>query len=134
MRVGIIGLGYRLGYLSRVFSAARPDFSIAGYVDPAPAGLPYATQHGVDVGKSFDSLEAMLDIQPALHGVGRGEAQPGDVLLMRFKKEPTHLGIHAGDNLIHCWQPVGMVCEHLLDGAWQRRVVAVYRFTGVDNG
>ena len=80
------------------------------------------------------ALEAMLDIQPSLHGVGRGEAQPGDVLLMKFKKEPTHLGIHAGDNLIHCWQPVGMVCEHRFDEAWQRRVVAVYRFTGVKNG
>jgi predicted dehydrogenase len=61
MRVGIIGLGYRLGYLARIFSVASPRFSIAGYVDPAPAGLPYAQEHGVSVGKSYDSLEAMLD-------------------------------------------------------------------------
>jgi predicted dehydrogenase len=61
MRVGIIGLGYRLGYLARIFSAARPDFSIAGYVDPAPAGLPYATEHGVSVGTQFGSLEEMLE-------------------------------------------------------------------------
>ena len=40
MRVGIIGLGYRLAYLARVFTAARSDFEIVGYVDPAPAGLP----------------------------------------------------------------------------------------------
>ncbi|WP_332700818.1 Gfo/Idh/MocA family protein [Devosia sp.] len=61
MRVGIIGLGYRLGYLARVFSLARPDFTIAGYVDPAPAGLPYTAEHGVSVGKSYASLEALLD-------------------------------------------------------------------------
>lgn len=61
MRVGIIGLGYRLGYLARVFSAARDDFSIAGYVDPAPAGLPYTAEHNIDVGQQFDTLEAMLD-------------------------------------------------------------------------
>ena len=61
MRVGIIGLGYRLGYLARVFSAARSDFEIVGYVDPAPAGLPYATEHGVSVGKQYDSLEALID-------------------------------------------------------------------------
>ena len=61
MRVGIIGLGYRLGYLARVFSAARPDFNVVGYVDPAPAGLPYTVEHGVSVGKSYDSLEALLD-------------------------------------------------------------------------
>ncbi|MBJ3786131.1 Gfo/Idh/MocA family protein [Devosia sediminis] len=61
MRVGIVGLGYRLGYLARIFSAARDDFEIVGYVDPAPAGLSYATEHGVSVGKSFDSLEQMID-------------------------------------------------------------------------
>src|SRR5690606_22591675 len=61
MRVGIIGLGYRLGYLARVFSAARDDFEIVGYVDPAPAGLPYATEHGVSVGKAYDSLESLID-------------------------------------------------------------------------
>jgi len=61
MRVGIIGLGYRLGYLARVFSVARDDFEIVGYVDPAPAGLPYAQEHGVSVGRSYDSLEALID-------------------------------------------------------------------------
>jgi predicted dehydrogenase len=61
MRVGIIGLGYRLGYLARVFSAASDDFSIVGYVDPAPAGLPYTVEHGISVGTSYDSLEALLD-------------------------------------------------------------------------
>ncbi|WEK03625.1 MAG: Gfo/Idh/MocA family oxidoreductase [Candidatus Devosia phytovorans] len=61
MRVGIIGLGHRLGYLARVFSLARPDFEIVGYVDPAPAGLPYTQQHGVFVGQSYDSLDALID-------------------------------------------------------------------------
>ncbi|KQT44253.1 oxidoreductase [Devosia sp. Leaf420] len=61
MRVGIIGLGYRLAYLARVFSAARDDFKIVGYVDPAPAGLPYTQEHGVSVGKAYGSLEALID-------------------------------------------------------------------------
>ena len=61
MRVGIIGLGYRLGYLARVFSLANDDFTVVGYVDPAPAGLPYTKQHGVSVGQQYDSLETMLD-------------------------------------------------------------------------
>lgn len=61
MRVGIVGLGYRLGYLARVFSAARDDFEIVGYVDPAPAGLAYATEHGVSVGAAYDSLETLID-------------------------------------------------------------------------
>jgi predicted dehydrogenase len=63
MRVGIIGLGYRLGYLARVFSLARDDFSVVGYVDPAPAGLPYAQEHGVPLGTPYDTPEAMLDAE-----------------------------------------------------------------------
>ena len=39
MKVAIIGLGFRLGYLGYVFSAIDPEFEIVGYVDPAPAGL-----------------------------------------------------------------------------------------------
>ncbi len=63
MRVGIVGLGYRLGYLARVFSLAHPDFTVAAYVDHDPAGLPYAQEHGVAVGQSYDTLEAMLDAE-----------------------------------------------------------------------
>ena len=61
MRVGIIGLGYRLGYLARVFSLASSEFQVVGYVDPAPAGLPYTQQHGVSVGRAYGSLDEMLD-------------------------------------------------------------------------
>jgi len=60
MKVGIIGLGYRLGYLSRVFSAALSDFEVVGHVDPNPAGLAYTQEFGVSVGTSYESLEAML--------------------------------------------------------------------------
>ncbi|MGN6683231.1 MAG: Gfo/Idh/MocA family protein [Devosia sp.] len=61
MRVGIVGLGFRLGYLARVFSLASQDFEIVGYVDPAPAGLPYTQKHGVAVGRQYASLDQMLD-------------------------------------------------------------------------
>ena len=61
MRVGIVGLGYRLAYLARVFSVASDAFEVVGYVDPAPAGLPYVREHGVAVGTSYPTLEAMLD-------------------------------------------------------------------------
>ena len=63
MKVGIVGLGYRLAYLARVFSTEHADFSVVGYVDPAPAGLPYARQHGIEVGKNYASLEEMLDAE-----------------------------------------------------------------------
>jgi len=63
MKVGIVGLGYRLAYLARVFSAEHADFSVVGYVDPDPAGLPYTKQHGISVGTNYASLEQMLDAE-----------------------------------------------------------------------
>src|SRR5665213_464484 len=60
MRVGIVGLGYRLAYLARIFSVESDEFSVVGYVDPAPAGLPYTQEHGVSVGKQYATLDAML--------------------------------------------------------------------------
>jgi predicted dehydrogenase len=61
MRVGVVGLGFRLGYLAHIFSVAHDDFEIVGYVDPAPAGLPYTQEHRVSVGKSYDTLEELID-------------------------------------------------------------------------
>ncbi|NHO33948.1 Gfo/Idh/MocA family protein [Acetobacter fallax] len=61
MKVGIVGLGFRLGYLAHVFSVVRPDFEVVGYVDPDSAGLAYMAQRGVSPGTRYDSLEAMLE-------------------------------------------------------------------------
>ncbi|HEY8596147.1 MAG TPA: Gfo/Idh/MocA family oxidoreductase [Devosiaceae bacterium] len=40
MKIGIVGLGFRLGYLGRIVSQTIPGARLVGYVDPAPAGLP----------------------------------------------------------------------------------------------
>jgi predicted dehydrogenase len=60
MKVGIVGLGFRLGYVVPLFVAAHPDFEIVGYVDPGPAGLPRMQKANVSPGKSYGSLEALL--------------------------------------------------------------------------
>ncbi|SEN48686.1 Predicted dehydrogenase [Loktanella fryxellensis] len=60
MKVAIIGLGYRLGYLGHVFDQMDPDFRITGYYDPAPAGLATLTEHGIDPGTVWDSPEALV--------------------------------------------------------------------------
>ena len=38
MKIGIVGFGYRLGYLSRIVKAVRPEARFVGYVDPSPVG------------------------------------------------------------------------------------------------
>ncbi|WP_299844555.1 Gfo/Idh/MocA family oxidoreductase [uncultured Paracoccus sp.] len=60
MKVAIIGLGYRLGYLGHVFKEMDPDFEIVGYFDPAPAGLATLTEHGISAGISHASPEALV--------------------------------------------------------------------------
>ncbi|WP_172293701.1 Gfo/Idh/MocA family protein [Pseudoruegeria sp. HB172150] len=60
MKVGIAGLGYRLGYLGKVFTEMHPDFRIAGYVDPAPAGLEGLQKAGISAGTRYDTVEEML--------------------------------------------------------------------------
>ena len=61
MRVGIVGLGFRMGWLARVFSAASPDFRVVGHVDPDPAGLPYCREHGIDTGEAYGTLTELID-------------------------------------------------------------------------
>lgn len=71
-------------------------------------------------------LESVLDNQPCLERVF--DKQPGDILLMRFAKEPQHVAIFTGDTIIHSYEAVGKVCEHRLDSVWAKRIVRIYRF------
>ncbi|MDT6941353.1 Gfo/Idh/MocA family oxidoreductase [Brucella pseudogrignonensis] len=60
MKVGIVGLGYRLGYLGFVFNALDPEFEIVGYVDPAPAGMAELDEHGISAGKQYATPEELI--------------------------------------------------------------------------
>ncbi|RCW24914.1 putative dehydrogenase [Ciceribacter lividus] len=60
MKVAVIGLGFRLGYLGRIFNEIDPDFEIVGYVDPAPAGLQTLEERGISPGRSYPSPEALI--------------------------------------------------------------------------
>ncbi|BCH56067.1 Gfo/Idh/MocA family protein [Agrobacterium vitis] len=60
MKVAIIGLGFRLGYLGRVLSEIDPSFEIVGYVDPDPAGLAGLVEAGVSPGKVYETPEQLI--------------------------------------------------------------------------
>ena len=62
------------------------------------------------------------------------EMRAGDLFLMRFRNERAsrHLGICAGDTMIHAWAVVRKVCEHRIDASWTASIVRVYRFVGVE--
>ena len=76
-------------------------------------------------------LQSTLADQPNLDAVPRDEMQSGDVLLMRFGRDPQHLAIYTGSTIIHSYDNVGMACEHDMTDVWRRRIVAVYRFRGL---
>ena len=63
MKVGIVGLGQRLGYLGQVFTQIHPGFEIAGYVDPAPAGLSLLEDKGIAPGRAYDSAQDLLNAE-----------------------------------------------------------------------
>lgn len=75
-------------------------------------------------------LEYWLGQQPFLERASISSMQAGDQLLMRFTGEPQHLAVFTGENIIHAYESVGKVVEHILDAKWRRRIVAVYRFKG----
>lgn len=56
MKVGIVGLGFRLGYLARVINQMVPDVRFVGYVDPEPYGLSILEEHGIESGPSFETI------------------------------------------------------------------------------
>jgi cell wall-associated NlpC family hydrolase len=75
-------------------------------------------------------LEKWIDAQPYLTHAPKPQA--GDVLLMRFVREPQHVAICAGQTIIHSYQRAGKVVEHNLDHTWRKRIVAVYRFQDIE--
>lgn len=97
----------------------------------AALGMDYVDSSSYGRSPANGLLETALDGQPCLVRETR-LPQAGDLLLMRFAKEPQHLALCAGDTLIHAWQQAGHVCEHGFTDEWQSRVVRVYSFVGVE--
>ncbi len=106
MRVGIVGLGFRLGYLGYVFKAIDESFDIAGYVDPAPAGLPDLVEKGVSPGKAYGTAEEMI------------AAERLDLLMVgspnHMHLDHIRIGLEAGLR-VFCEKPVVTTVEQTLE-------------------
>lgn len=109
-------------------------------VTAARFDVPYIDYSGYAITPSDGLLESALDAQTGLVRVT--DMQPGDILLMRFDGDPQHLAFYAGfsqayraDGIIHAYRQLGKanskVCEHVLTDDWRKRIVRIYRFTGV---
>ena len=106
MRVGIVGLGFRLGYLGYVFKAIDDSFDIAGYVDPAPAGLADLVGKGVSPGKSYGTAEEMI------------AAERLDLLMVgspnHMHLDHIRIGLEAGLR-VFCEKPVVTTVDQTLE-------------------
>lgn len=96
------------------------------------AGLAYLDENGYGRNPFDGMLERALDAQPSMSQVPLADAQAGDILLMRIKSAPQHIGIHAGliaghPYIIHASEQHGGVVTHRLDDMWGGRVLRVYR-------
>ncbi len=60
MKVAIIGLGFRLGYLGQVFTEIDPDFEIVAHVDPEPAGMKQLGAENISAGRAYETPEEMI--------------------------------------------------------------------------
>lgn len=58
---------------------------------------------------------------------------PGDVVLMRYGRVARHVGIFAGDTLIHVTARTGKCVEHSLNKKWRDRFCGYYRYPGLVN-
>lgn len=94
-------------------------------------GVEYIDQQGYSREPISGLLHGALIKQPCLERTWKDQMQPGDILLMRFGRDPQHLAIYTGQTIIHSFETVGIVCEHDLTDVWRRRIVAVYRFKGI---
>ena len=76
------------------------------------------------------TLLSKMEAQGALIKIQ--EPEPGCVLVMRFANEPQHVALCTGSTLIHSYAQVGKVTEHRFADVWRARVVAVFRFKGLE--
>src|SRR5277367_4310364 len=60
LRLGIIGLGQRIAHVVKACGEMGWQFEIAGYVDPAPVGLPILADANIAAGDAFGNVEALL--------------------------------------------------------------------------
>lgn len=60
--------------------------------------------------------------------VNKNELSAGDILLFKFGRAASHMGIYFEDNLfIHCWAKKGVCKSALKNSIWEKRLVKIVR-------
>lgn len=91
------------------------------------SGYSYMPTNGI-LEQTFEKQECLERISDIL------TIQKGDILMFRIAREPQHVAIFTGENIIHSYSSVEKVCEHSLEERWKSRIVRVYRFKDMQKG
>ena len=89
--------------------------------------LPHIDERGYPRTPYKGLIRSILESQPCLHLVDKSDQQVGDVLLMKFVREPQHVAILTGGTIIHAYSRIGRCVEHGYTDEWKRRVTHVFR-------
>lgn len=109
---------------------SRAGVDCVGLVIKVAHGLGLSTFDIADYSRQPDP--AMMRALLAEHMEPASKPQLGDVLLMRFEKEPQHVAIVTDIGIIHAYAQARRVVEHRLDSVWKSRIVGAYAFKGIE--
>ncbi len=116
--VGCDCIGLIIGVLSEL------DFTINGELINRLDNKTYAkTPKNHLLERSLDNIFKPINL-----------VQIGDIILMRFHREPQHVGFISRINgngiyIIHAYQKIGSVIEHKITENWQDKIVKIYDVT-----
>lgn len=89
--------------------------------------LPHVDERGYPRQPYDGLIVSILRSQPCLQEIPKSDAESGDILLMRFAREPQHVAIHAGETIVHAYSQIGRCVEHGFTDEWRRRVTHAFR-------
>jgi len=91
-------------------------------------------EDAADYGRLPEARRLRAGLAANLGAVAASAAGAGDVLLLRIRHDPQHVAILTGaETVVHAYSGIGRVVETRLDERWRRRVIAAYRFPGVED-
>jgi hypothetical protein len=95
-----------------------------------------ATETRIYSSQPMDS-EVLTTAKNRLIEVSKSEMRDGDLVVMRVPSVPCHVALVSTvcgvAGMIHAISDVGKVVESIMDFKWQRRIVGVFRFPGVED-
>lgn len=111
---------------------SRAGVDCIGLVIRVAHALGLSTFDTADYSRQPDPVRMRALLDEHMTKIPVASAQIGDMLLMRFEKEPQHVAIVTDLGIIHAYAQVRRVVEHRLDSVWRARVVAAYQFKGIE--